>query len=119
DDCEWKSVHRAQRREAAEMRIDGGVARERVERFRRRPDEVDLARQAFARADAARHPVGLDRLPGWVGKTFEDPVGGVTDRDRTVKVDENPNARVERSTPVIPQHRLPRPHASLLSLAVA
>src|SRR5262249_49052147 len=96
--------------ETREMRIDRRAPGEGVERLRARPDEIDLAGQAFARADTARHPVGLDGLPGWIGKTFEKEIGRVTDRNRAVEVDENPNARVDISTRLFPQHRLLAPH---------
>src|SRR5205807_6413550 len=100
------------RREAGEMRIDRGISGEGIERLRARPHEIDLARQAFAGADAACYPVGLDRLPGWIGKPFENEIGRVPDRNRAVEVDENPNARVGIPTRSCPQHRLLRPHAS-------
>ena len=107
------AVRRAQRREAGEMRIDRRLPRERVERLRRRPDEIDLARQAFARADAACHPVGLDGLPGWIGKACEQEIGRVTDRNRAVEIDENPDACVVTFPCFFPLHRLLRPHAFL------
>ena len=52
-----------------------------------RVHEVDLPREAFARANSARHPVGLDLVPERIGKAFEDEIGRIFERNRTVEVD--------------------------------
>jgi len=104
DHAHLQAEFAAQRHEVREMRIDGGAMQEGVERVRACAHQVDLAREAFARTDAARDPVGLHGLPGRTRETFQDEVGRIAERNGAVEIDENTNPRRDNAARFFP-HR--------------
>jgi hypothetical protein len=79
----------ALRGEGGEGWIDLELADQCVKIAIGRSDQVDLARQTFARADATGGPVILDHAPFGKGKPFENQIGGVLANNRSIEIDEN------------------------------
>ena len=69
--------------------VDMDAGDEAVDVLFARADELDLPRQAFARADEPGFPGFLDVAPGRLGETLEKAIGRVLDRDGAIEIEQN------------------------------
>jgi hypothetical protein len=90
----------AQRHEAGECGIDFQFCDHVVQIAIRRSDEIDLARQAFTRSDAAGDPFLFDLAPFGKRKSLENQIGGVLTDDRSVKIQDD---RCSHKSPYYPR----------------
>jgi len=77
--------------QVGKVRVERHLVDDGLQIFLAGADKIDLAGQAFARADAAGEPLSLDCAPFRIGKALEDDVRRILKRDRSVEIDEDTN----------------------------